>query len=140
MDNVEDFHINYWGREELDYAVAKKKRSAGRKLIIVIAFILVLGTLPLLTLGYNYLKGASVKAQVSQVISPISPLPTQSPRIISKPNATLKSNQDIIIKGDSYWKISKRNCGSGKYYLTIQNLNDGKPLQAGDSVLVNCSL
>ncbi|KKR94700.1 MAG: hypothetical protein UU45_C0008G0100, partial [Candidatus Levybacteria bacterium GW2011_GWA2_41_15] len=45
-----------------------------------------------------------------------------------------------ILKNDSYWKISKRVCGEGKYYLSISGLNENKPLYRGDSVLVSCNL
>lgn len=140
MDKVEDFHINYWGPEELDYGRVRKQRSAGRKLFIVIAFILILGILPLLTLEYGYFRNSAAKKQVSQVINPISPSPTKNPTVRPKTTPASNPNHDVIVKGDSYWKIAKRNCGSGKYYLTIQNLNKSKPLQAGDSVLINCSL
>jgi hypothetical protein len=139
MENIEDFHINYWGQEDLNYGSKpeKQRRSTKRKLGIVLAFIFVLAMLPLFTLGYGKLKDLSAK-KVSEAVTPVilSPAPTASP----KPTTTKVNNTDIILKGDNYWRIAKRNCGSGKYYLSVQSANNGKPLQPGDTVIISCNL
>ena len=137
MENIEDFHINYWGANELDYNKPEKKgRSMKRKLGIVLAFLFILAMIPLFTVGYSKLKDFKVQ-KVSELIT--TPTPTVSPTSTPKPTE-VKSNTDIILKGDNYWRIAKRNCGSGKYYLAVQAANGGKPLQPGDTVIISCSL
>lgn len=51
-----------------------------------------------------------------------------------------KTSTIEVINNDSYWKISKRVCGTGKYYLSIRAQNDGKALYKGEHVIVDCSL
>ena len=43
-----------------------------------------------------------------------------------------------VVDGDSYWKISEKTCGTGKYFETIQQLNRNKDLQSNDSVQIVC--
>ena len=136
MENIEDFHIDYWGREELSYDFPKKKRSIKKRLGIVAGFVLVLALLPLATFVYSRLSNlhsSQVSSAVTQTAPTIAPTPKGTQ---SKSNV----NQDGVIKGDSYWRISKRDCGTGKYYQSIADQNDNKPLQIGDSVTFNCSL
>ncbi|MBI2032754.1 MAG: hypothetical protein HYT09_03885 [Candidatus Levybacteria bacterium] len=47
--------------------------------------------------------------------------------------------EGIVEKNDSYWKIAKRYCGSGRYYLSIQSINNFKALHKGDSVKISCN-
>lgn len=47
----------------------------------------------------------------------------------------------VVVKGDdSLWKISERVCGTGEYYLAIQERNGytNRSLQPGDIILVEC--
>ena len=51
--------------------------------------------------------------------------------------------EEVVQKGDSFWRISKRVCGSGIYYESIKAQNgysEYQALQPGDVVIVNCSL
>ena len=49
------------------------------------------------------------------------------------------SNYYSVLKGDSYFRITKRTCGNGKFYKFVARLNGNKALHIGDSVLVYCS-
>lgn len=138
MENIEDFHIDYWGRDELNYDFPKKKRSIKKRLAIVAGFILVLALLPLATFSYSKLSNLNSN-QVSTAATPTAPILTPTPTPEENQSQT-NVNQDGVIKGDSYWRISKRDCGTGKYYQSIADQNDNKPLQIGDSVTFNCSL
>lgn len=46
----------------------------------------------------------------------------------------------IVVEGDNFWKISKKVCGTGKYFLSIQAQNNAQDLHAGNQLVVNCSL
>ena len=77
MENVEDFHINYWGSSDLDYGKPEKpRRSIKRKLEIVLAFLFILAMLPLFTIGYSKLKDFKIQ-KVSELIT--TPTPTIAP-------------------------------------------------------------
>lgn len=49
-------------------------------------------------------------------------------------------NEALVQNNDSYWKISKRLCGTGKFYLSVKDQNNNKPLHKGDFVSVSCTL
>ena len=145
MENPQEYQVNYWaGGENYDYQKPKPKRSMKRKLAIVISFILVLAITPSLLYVLTNLELANGGRQISAV--PVqsqtsSQVKNNSPEvhkvIIEEPKTA--GNQATVINNDSYWKISKRVCGEGKYYLSIQAQNGGKALYEGDSVTVNCS-
>ncbi len=137
MENIEDFHISYWGPSEIEYSHKKNGRSIKRKLAIVLCFLFILAMLPLFTVGYSKFKNIQTE-KVSEAIVPVTPTP--KPTIEPTPTTRVTINTDIIIKGDNYWKIAKRNCGSGKFYLSVQQANGAKPLQPGDTVIISCSL
>ena len=44
-----------------------------------------------------------------------------------------------VKNGDSYFRITKNYCGSGKNYMLTSELNNNAPLFVGDSVKVSCS-
>ena len=49
---------------------------------------------------------------------------------------------EVAYKGDNFWKISKRVCGTGMYYEAIKaynGYNEYRALQPGDVVTVVCS-
>ncbi len=62
----------------------------------------------------------------------------QSGPVVKKLADTSGERADSVQNGDNYWKISMRNCGTGRYYLSIQAYNGNKPLQPGDLVFVRC--
>lgn len=63
--------------------------------------------------------------------------------LAANPTATPKaeSKQVIALKNDSFWEISKRACGTGKYYEQIKKDNGytNKALHSGDIITINCS-
>lgn len=135
MDQQDNFYIQNIGSEYFPYVKeSKKARSFKRKLGIVASFVGFLALIPFILFGINFNQNRnSNKISSNQIISPIStPIKVET--------KTEPKFKDIVLKHDSYWKIAKRNCGSGKYYLAIQNLNFGKPLFEGESVLIDCSL
>jgi len=44
----------------------------------------------------------------------------------------------IVLEGDNYWKISKKVCGTGKYFLSIRAQNNAQDLHAGDQLVAEC--
>lgn len=47
----------------------------------------------------------------------------------------------IALNNDNFWKISKRTCGTGIYYLSIKENNgyQDRALQPGDTIVVYCT-
>ncbi len=139
MKNTDNFEINYWGKDfqniytEEDYL---PKRTFKQKLLIVVSFISVLAILPTTIFTITTINQNNGEKISSAIEAPI-PSPTKDAEItpkIARPDAV------EIINNDSYWKISKRACGTGKYYLSIQEQNEGKALYKGEFVKVDCSL
>ena len=141
MSNPSDYQVNYWaGGETYAYKSPKPKRSIKRKLAIVFSFIFILAITPsiiyaLLNLNLNQTKQASIAPVESQIQKSE---PEVHEVTIEEPKTPL--NHTEVLEHDSYWKISKRVCGTGKYYLSVQNQNGGKALYGGDTVIVTCSL
>lgn len=132
MTQTEDFSINYWGKE-FDYTNPLKKHGKiKRNLAILTLFAILLTITPVLILNINKSSLLSKKTQVSTSAKIASP--SQASKIASAENPI----QGTVIKNDSYWKISKRYCGTGEYYLTIQDKNNFKALYENDSVTVIC--
>ncbi|MBI2621551.1 MAG: hypothetical protein HYW63_02785 [Candidatus Levybacteria bacterium] len=136
MDGDGNFEIKYWGKDSNGLYQEPKsgERSIKKKLAIVFLFMAVLAALPALIFGINSLK---VKPDTKIVTtSEAKPEPTKATQTEDVEEAV---EQDVtVINNDSYWKISKRVCGTGKYYLSIQAQNDSKPLYQKDKVSVNC--
>lgn len=137
MDSSENFEINYWGKdfENFYQEPQKHKRSFRQKLAIILSFIAVLALLPIIIFGLAEIN--SSKPQIATTIS-TKPEPTKAP--LSKEKTKPKQIEATVISNDSYWKISKRYCGSGKYYLSIRDQNEGKPLFRNDVVRLSCAL
>lgn len=58
---------------------------------------------------------------------------------IKTPDSEVKNIE--VQNGDNFWKISKRACGKGNYYLQIQADSgySNRALKAGDIITVDCS-
>lgn len=136
MSSSNDFEINYWGNTP-DYKSSKKSRSIKKKILIVLCFIAILGITPTLIFGLNKVQ-INKSRQISS-IAVITPALKQPQEKLKIPTPT-PSISTQVQKGDSYWRLSKRNCGTGIYYLSIRDQNDSKPLHQGDSVRVVCEL
>lgn len=139
MKNTDNFEINYWGKDfqniytEEDYL---PKRTLKQKLLIVFSFISVLAILPttIFTITtFNQNNGEKISSAIE------APIPSPTKEVEITPKITRPDTVEII-NNDSYWKISKRACGTGKYYLSIQEQNEGKALYKGEFVKVDCSL
>ncbi|MEK9176048.1 MAG: hypothetical protein AAB520_01250 [Patescibacteria group bacterium] len=137
MNNPKDFQIDYWKMDDYSYKTPKK-RSNKRKLLMVFLFVAVLAITPALIFSLVNLK-TNTNPKISSVSIPAEPQPKagQLDKNVPTPTPVI---QDLVEKGDSYWRLSKRNCGSGKYYTSIQNQNGGKPLHQGESVKISCTL
>lgn len=44
-----------------------------------------------------------------------------------------------VVSGDNYYTISLKVCGTGKFFESIQEQNNGVALYAGDEITVNCT-
>lgn len=95
----------------------------------------------------NSLKGTQNQKNVSSTfIEPTPSVVAQKPE--EKPKVTMLANTTgdttvyiAALKNDSFWKITKRVCGTGRNYLANQAYNGyGKrvALQQGDVVAVFC--
>lgn len=143
MANIDNYQVKYWaGDNDFSYKSSKPKRSVGRKLIIVFSFLLLLALTPaviysLSNINFKHPPKVSV-VESPEIIESKPESPKSVPVIITEPKET--TNQTKVLNNDSYWKITKRVCGTGKFYLSVQAQNENRPLQRGDSVIVNCVL
>lgn len=142
MEQNSEFQIKNLGKDFFySYPVVKKNRkSLKMKLLIVFSFAINLAIFPILlyALTTHNLKVESKinTTEISRTTNPIIKTP-------EKQNNKLESPQVVetqVQRNDSYWKISKRICGSGRLYLSIRDQNGGKPLFFGETVLVNCNI
>lgn len=131
MEKTEEFSINYWGKD-FDYTnTPKEKRSPKGKMKTIALFLALVILTPTLILNLEKVKFPSKKAPAKQAVI-VSPV---------KENQIASINSEIsgtVEKNDNYWTISKRYCGTGIYYLSIQEKNNFKPLYEGDPVTVIC--
>lgn len=140
MDSNENFEINYWGEDFKSIYLNPQtpKRTVKQKFLIVFLFVSVLAILPAAIFGISNLNANSSK--ISSAIK-VQTEPTQAPTPTPKPAIeVVESNIVEVINNDSYWKISKRVCGTGKYYLSISSQNNGKALYQGERVKVYCNI
>ncbi len=145
MNNSENFEINYWGEGYRSIHTLPKnpKRSIKQKLTIVISFVSVLAILPLTIFGITNLNSNNTEKLTKVVKIEPTTSPTQAPtptRVKDVVVMGIESNRVKVLNNDSYWKITKRTCGTGKYYLSVKEQNEGKALYKGDFVTVDCSL
>lgn len=133
----ENFQVDYWaGDNNFLYKSQKPKRTTKKKLFIVLSFISMLAITPLLIYGISSID-INTKDKVSVINSPL--VDTDSiDKVISENNSN--NDEVIVLKNDNYWKITKRTCGKGNFYLSVKDQNDSKALFEGDTVKVNCSL
>lgn len=135
--NKDKFEIEYWGRDYFyTFPQEKSTRSLRKKLFIVFSFVGTLALLPLAILTYSGIKSA----QPEKVSVVTKPQVFENKKTV---NQNTVENPDImtveVLNNDSYWKISKRVCGTGKNYLSIREINNAKPLLKGDAVRVSCN-
>ena len=125
MTNINDFEIKYWaGGNDFSSQKSKSKRSIKRKLFIVFCFVAGLALAPILLFGLSNLK-LNQGEKVSVIQKPVTEQPNKV--TITEPEKPVVVEEEII-NNDSYWKISKRVCGTGKYYLSVRDQNNSKAL------------
>lgn len=139
MSEAENFEINYWGKNfnNIYQEPLRRGRSARRKLLIVFFFVAVLAVLPIIIFGLGSVNYS--KPKIATTAAP-KPKPTKTPPANEKEQPEKTETEAIVINNDSYWKISKRVCGTGKYYLSISYQNNGKALYQGERVKVDCNI
>ena len=146
MNNSENFELNYWGEgfKNIYTKPNPNKRTLKQKLAIVISFIFVLAILPTTIFGITNLDLKTGEKITSAVKVEPTTRPTQAPTPTPKVKNVvvmgIESNRVKVLNNDSYWKITKRTCGTGKYYLSVKEQNEGKALYKDDFVIVDCSL
>lgn len=112
----------------------------------------------LVALGsYMYFKNINSKVQDNnQVVDLVSPQPssnveqvasaTPKPAVSAQKVKTLADTNGkvevTVQNGDSFWKISERACGNGRYFLDIQSALGftNRTIHAGDKLTVNCPI
>ena len=146
------YEYNYWGNESTYMYRSPKKpaRSFARKLAIVFSFVFILAITPPLLLSISSLDltptkkvsliedSSKIKNEAPKSYPVTVELPSSEPTTSTEPTQA-DSNYLEVINNDSYWKISVRSCGTGKYYLSIRTQNGAKALYKGDSVIANCT-
>lgn len=142
MNANKNFEINYWGEDYKSiYFKSQSKRTIKKKLLIVSSFVSVLAIVPIIVFSFSAYNSSNQLRISSAVKIKITPAPTQAPPPASEEIIeAIEINKVEVINNDSYWKISKRTCGTGKYYLSLKEQNKSKALYEGDSVKVDCSL
>lgn len=135
MQNPDNFEIKYWaGGNDFTLKTNNKVRSVKKKFFIVFAFVGILAIIPVLIYGLSYLQDLNTQkiatTSESAAIKKVVPIKTEGPKVI----------ETEVLNNDSYYKITKRICGSGKQYLSVKDQNNGKALYKGDFVTVDCSL
>lgn len=146
MNNSENFELNYWGEgfKNIYTKPDPNKRTTKQKLAIVISFISVLTILPMTIFGITNINSSSSEKITAAVKTKPTATPTQAPTPTPKVKKVvvmgIESNRVKVLNNDSYWKITKRTCGTGKYYLSVKEQNEGKALYENDFVIVDCSL
>lgn len=128
--------MKYWPSDNFSEE-KPRKRSLKRKLAIVGSFLIVLTITPSIIFGLLSLD-LSKTEKVSAVNDAVSLSAKPKEHIVTVEEPKNSSTAEVI-NNDSYWKISKRVCGTGKYYLSIQAQNNGKALYKGDIVIAACS-
>ena len=139
MSEAENFEINYWGKNfnNIYQETLPRGRSVRQKLLIVFFFVAVLTVLPMIIFGLGSISYS--KPKIATTTQP-KPEPTKTPPANREERFGQTETEAIVINNDSYWKISKRVCGTGKYYLSIMSQNNGKALYQGERVKVDCSI
>ena len=136
MTNSGDFEVKYWaGGNDFSYQEIKPKRSIKKKLFIVFSFIAVLAIIPAVIFGLS-----SLDLSQPEKVSVVSVPTTEENKVTITEPKRASGIEEEIINNDSYWKISKRVCGTGKYYLSVRDQNNAKALYKGELVTVNCTL
>ncbi len=141
MNKELDFDLKNLGEDYFyTYPVSEKpKRSIKKKLAIVVSFVGILALLPVSLAIYSNQKPNQREA-VS--VAPKS-FEFENKKTVNQNTLTTDQPQTQTMEvrnNDSYWKITKRVCGTGKTYLLVRDQNNGKALYKGDFVTVNCSL
>ena len=139
LNAQEDFEIKYWaGDNNFSYDTPKPKRSIKKRLFIVFSFVLMIAAAPIIFFSFlNLDLNKTEKINVVQT-------PVQEKQNSETVNQKKEIQQELgpketkVLNNDSYWKISKRVCGEGKYYLSVRDQNKGKALYEGDTVSVFC--
>jgi len=114
-------------------------------------FVFLLGTIGLKAVkNYNLSSKSNIVSPVPKSgnvlgqSSAISPTPTPEVKKLSAKvkrfSYTSSSTTTAAWKNDNFWNISKRMCGTGQYFETIQRLNgySNIALQEGDVITIYC--
>lgn len=139
MEKIGDFELKNLG-EDYFYSYPrqeKPKRSTKKKLFIVFSFIVFLAITPAAIFGLTNINFNRAE-KVSIAKDPVF----ENKRTVNQNTKNSESEfvSIEVLNNDSYWKITKRICGSGKYYLSIRDQNNGKALYKGDIVTVKCTI
>ncbi len=106
-------------------------------------FIIGAGTIIVILVGLilsaKYLnQQLSQNVKIPTTIPQASPSPTQN----MKPNnlSTTSSFIHVVVgTNDSYYTITTKYCGSGKFYKFVADINGNTPLYEGGNIKVSCS-
>ncbi|NMB84284.1 hypothetical protein GYA28_03260 [Candidatus Roizmanbacteria bacterium] len=104
----------------------------------IIAVIIFTGIVNLII--YRQLAKKTITSPV--IINKATPVPTLKTTVSGNAMESIVNNPmeaKVEKDGDSYWTISQRTCGTGRYFESIAALNGYRPLYLNDTVKVRCS-
>lgn len=135
IKDPDNFEIKYWaGGNDFEFVKPPTNRSVKRKVLIVLSFVGILALFPLILIGASKIDFES-KDEAITIQTPISNNDIKLKETLITEPITIEAG---VVKNDNYWKISKRICGEGKFYLEIQEQNNAKALFEGEIVSVKC--
>lgn len=110
--------------------------------------------------GIYFINNSSKEKENSQIVNLVSPEPTavETTQVSASPIASASPKPVVMAKkvktladtngkieltvqeGDSFWKISEKICGNGKYFLDIQSSlgYSDRAIHPGDKLVVTC--
>lgn len=139
MEKIDDFDLKNLGEDYFySYPIqGKSKRSTKKKLFIVFSFIVFLAITPAAIFGLT-----SINFDKAEKVSIAKDPVFENKRTVNQntKNTEPESVNVEVLNNDSYWKITKRICGSGKLYLLVKDQNNDKALYKGDIVTVKCNI
>lgn len=140
MEKTDGFELKNLGNDyfySYNAQEVKSARSTKKKLFIVFSFIVFLLITPAVIFGLSSINFNKAK-KISIAKDPIF----ENKKTVNQntKNSEPESVSVEVLNNDSYWKITKRICGSGKLYLSVRDQNGGKALHKGDFIKVNCVL
>jgi len=141
-------------REDIQALLRRSEFWVGA--VTVVVFLMLVARLHPISKMQEYMAkhtpAVATKLNLQPTSGPVSPAPQAQAMQKDQSNAgklthikmladTSGEVKVVVLQNDNFWNISRRVCGTGRYYLSIQAANgyQNGGLQPGDTVVVTCS-